>query len=101
MANQDDICKSKHFYDTEFEAQRAAAIAGSDFKAGLVPYRCGNHWHIANVRKELRSKYRAFNRSYCKYCDCFMRPSRYNKHITLPAHQGNVKRYEDSEADRR
>lgn len=87
-------CESKRFYDTEFEATIAAAKASGDFKAEMYAYRCGTHWHIANKNKQLRSRVRPFNRSYCQACDAYMRPGRYKRHITLAGHQRNVRKLE-------
>lgn len=87
-------CNSKRFYDTEWEADRAANIASYDFQAEMVSYRCGRHWHIANKQRKLRSKVRPFNRTYCEACNTYMRPSRYRTHITLAAHQARARRLE-------
>lgn len=89
-------CESKRFYDTEFEATIACAKAEGDFKAEMTVYRCGRHWHIANKNKELRSKYRTFRRSYCKYCDCYMRPVKYKKHLTKIGHQRNLEKEKET-----
>jgi hypothetical protein len=82
-------CQVKKFYDTEFEATRAAAIASYDFQAELIPYHCpgGNHWHIANKLKELRSRVRPHNRTWCDACGCYMKPGKWKSHITRAGHQ--------------
>lgn len=80
-------CDAKVFYDTEFEATIAAARASYDFAAPMVPYRHGRHWHIGNKRKELRSKNRPFNRTYCEACRQYMKPGRYERHVTMERHK--------------
>lgn len=84
MSNQ---CDAKKFYDTEFEATIAAARASYDFGVPMIPYRHNSHWHIANKIKELRSKNRTFNRTYCKPCDQYMKPGRWEKHIRFERHK--------------
>jgi len=80
-------CESKRFYDTEFEAERAASIASHDFTAPMQHYRCGTHWHIGNVHKALRSRNRPYNRTYCPACKIYMRPVRWRTHVTLGGHK--------------
>lgn len=79
-------CDAKRFYDTEFEAIREAAIASHDFQAEMIHYQCGSHWHIANKNRELRSKVRPFNRTWCEVCEVYMKPSRYRTHLTRAGH---------------
>lgn len=50
------VCKTKKFYDIEFEADRAAAIAEYKFKQAFKSYRCHNHYHICHVKPEEWSK---------------------------------------------
>lgn len=45
----------KRWYDTEFEATRAAAIAEFDLRSQMNAYRCGNHWHITNRIRKYRT----------------------------------------------
>lgn len=87
-----DSCKAKAFYDTEFEAERAAAIAGHGFGAEMEAYLCprGKHYHIANKKRALRNKFAKQN-TYCEPCQAWMRSSRYQKHIFLPAHIARAK----------
>lgn len=90
--NTQNQCDAKRFYDTEFEAQRAASIASADFGVEMLHYRCGRHWHIANKYRALRSANRKFNRAYCDICDVYMRPKRYPTHIALAGHLARAKR---------
>lgn len=52
------VCKTKKFYDTEFEADRAAAIAEYNLKQGFKSYRCvqGKHYHICHSDPQQWSK---------------------------------------------
>lgn len=92
MANP---CDAKKFYDTEFEATVAAAKTSSRFNTEMISYKHGRHWHIANKNKELRSRVRTFNRTYCKPCDVYMRPGRWEKHIKFLRHQKMALKAED------
>lgn len=83
-------CDAKRFYDTEWEAERAASIAEHDFGAPMVWYKHGTHWHIGNKIKNLQSKRRTFRQAYCKACDVFMRPSHFKAHQEKPGHLRNV-----------
>jgi hypothetical protein len=90
-------CEAKRFYDTEFEATIAAARAEADFKAEMLPYHCryGNHWHIRNKDRALMSRFRkAGQRTYCKYCDCYLKVGSWVKHRQKLGHQRNVRKAE-------
>ena len=82
-------CNVKILYDTEFEAERAASIAGYNFKSEMKHYPCGKHWHIANRMKINRSKQRSFNKGWCDICQTYMKPQNYERHITMRGHQSN------------
>lgn len=80
-------CNAKKFYDTEYEATRAAIITSHEFGTEMIPYRHNSHWHIANKHKSLRSKNRKFNRTYCEPCDQYMKPGRWGTHIKFERHK--------------
>lgn len=81
-------CDIKVLYDTEFEAEIAAAKMGYKLGVEMVSYRCPNtsHWHIANADPELRSRRRTVNRTYCEACDCYMKKGRWRTHQTTRRH---------------
>lgn len=80
-------CAVKRYFDTEFEAERKATIQSHRYGVELIPYKCGNHWHLANKRVELRSRYREDSRSYCRACGVYMKPRQWSKHQTLSSHR--------------
>lgn len=51
------VCDRKKLYDTEFEANRAAAITETRWGEAMMSYPCGKHWHIAHVEQRLRNKH--------------------------------------------
>lgn len=83
-----NLCDAKKFYDTEFEAEIAAAKSSHVYEAELVAYKCwyGNHWHVGNVDPTLRSKFRLFNRTYCQPCNQHMKAKTYREHVNKARH---------------
>lgn len=92
-------CDAKKFYDTEFEATIAAAKTSHRFDTEMVPYRHNSHWHIANKRKDLRSKHRTFNRTWCEACHTYMKPGQWEKHVKKERHKYLVRRQQREEAE--
>lgn len=82
------VCNSKVFYDTEFEAERAAAIVGYRRRQEFEAYQCGKHWHIAHSNPEERNKYpRLEKKDWCEVCEQPINPNRYQKHIQTGSHK--------------
>lgn len=56
-----DVCHTKRFFDTEFEATINAAKIEGKFKEEIMAYQCGTHWHITHVdptkRRGVGSRY--------------------------------------------
>lgn len=49
-----NVCDTKTFYDTEFEAEIEAAKVGWRHGEEFEAYACGNHWHITHKNREQR-----------------------------------------------
>lgn len=82
------ICNSKVFYDGEFAAQRAAAIAEHRWGQEFEAYPCGTHWHIAHKDATERNLYpRREKRDWCDACQQVIKPTRYWKHIETGSHK--------------
>lgn len=82
------VCHSKVFYDGEFTANRAAAIAEHRWGEEMVAYRCGTHWHITHKKKEERNKFpRIEKRDWCDACQQPIRPIRWQKHTETGSHK--------------
>lgn len=62
------VCQTKKFYDTEFEANRAAAIAEYNLKQEFRAYRCHTHYHICHSNPKDWSK-------RCPHCKLLMKKS--------------------------
>lgn len=43
------VCDTKTLYDTEFEAEVAAAKVGHRRDEEFEHYQCGRHWHICHT----------------------------------------------------
>lgn len=50
------VCETKIRYDTEFEADRMAAIIGHAHNEDMKSYHCGNHYHVCHSKPEQWSK---------------------------------------------
>lgn len=61
------VCQTKMHFDTEFEAQRAAAIAEDKYGEEMMPYQCNWHWHLTHANPDKR---RGFGHRYRKCDDC-------------------------------
>lgn len=59
-------CRTKKHYDTEFEATVAAAKSEIQFRAEMIPYSCGSHWHISHRDPSERGRYK--KRYLCPHC---------------------------------
>ena len=78
MARYFPGCETKKHYDTEFEAQRAAAITEDYLKAEMVPYQCGPHWHITHKDPSKRRGYGMYYR--CPHCKQIIKRKRIEYH---------------------
>lgn len=73
------VCKSKKFYDSEWEAQQAAIRAEDRFGDELVPYQCGVHWHLTHKdRAKSRGLGHKFDR--CNECGMVMKKVKLKGH---------------------
>lgn len=61
-------CKTKKYYDTEFEAIVAAAKTEGDVGAPMKHYKCpeGRHYHVTNVDRSKRNRHLKHYR--CPHC---------------------------------
>jgi hypothetical protein len=85
--HRQEACNYKQLYDTEFEAQRAAAKMERRVEEQFHHYPCGNHWHIAHTDPTLRNKHVKILKDHCDLCGCNMKPERYMKHLKTQGHQ--------------
>lgn len=76
------VCDSKVFYDTEFEATRAAVKTEFAIGEAMEPYLCpgSRHWHITHSDKSQR---RGAGHRYAKCPDCgqIMKKYKMEQHI--------------------
>lgn len=72
-------CKSKVFYDTEFEATHAAYQ-----RDGMIAYRCPetNHYHITHEKKEERRGY-GWKYWECPNCHSIINRNNKRKHEVI------------------
>lgn len=68
------VCKTKKFYDTEFEALRAAALAEYKFGEEFRAYQCvgQRHYHICHADPQKWSK-------RCPHCKMLMKKGTVHK----------------------
>lgn len=71
------VCHSKRFYDTEFEAQVAAAHHNVEMRA----YRCPgtNHYHLTHVDRTKRVGH-GQKIAHCKKCGGYFSARRFGVH---------------------
>lgn len=89
--NNVEVCSRKATYDTEFEAERAAAIKEHRYGEEMVPYRCGKHYHLTHKQVSKRGKHE-LPKEYCEVCDSHMRVSHYRTHITRSGHLNRARK---------
>jgi len=73
------VCDTKKFYDTEFQAQRAASKTEWSLNAEMIHYPCGTHWHISHKNKSERRGY-GHNYWRCPHCKQIIKKSKIDKH---------------------
>lgn len=73
-----NICDTKVFYDTEFEATISAAKHKEDMRI----YQCGTHWHLTHA-DETKSRGFGGGRRYtrCPHCKQIYRRSNTKVHM--------------------
>lgn len=73
------VCQTKKSYDSEFEAQRAAAITEHRLGEAFAPYQCSRHWHITHVDRQKR---RGVGHRYsrCPHCKNIFSRDNIKKH---------------------
>lgn len=73
------VCRTKRYFDTEFEATINAAKIEAKWKEEMEPYACGNHWHITHSDP---SKRRGVGHDYarCPHCKKIFKRAKMNKH---------------------
>ena len=76
------VCQSKAFYDTEFEATLACARWRMD-EEEMIPYRCPgtNHFHITHKERTKRVGM-GFKYKRCPGCNTVLKSQNFKKHIT-------------------
>lgn len=78
------VCKSekKKFYDTEFEAERAANIMAFKHGEDFVYYTCGRHFHVTHLDPRLRSgAKKAKKQLKCQKCNQFIERGKEITHL--------------------
>lgn len=77
--SQPTLCRMKKHYDTEFEAEIAAAKLSYWWKEEYVHYPCGDHYHIAHKDPK---KWRGTGHKYwrCPKCKQIMKRKNASKH---------------------
>lgn len=82
-----NACDYKKLFDTQFEADRAAALASYKFGTEMVAYQCYKHYHIANANPALRNHHVKKPRvNWCEICKVVLNPKNYDKHILKARH---------------
>lgn len=71
-------CDTKKFYDTEFEAEIAAAKFEGVTGAMMVPYKCGRHFHITHADPDQRRGYGIYWR--CPRCKQIIKRGKIKSH---------------------
>jgi len=71
-------CTNKLRWESEWEAQIAAAKSEYKWRKPMKIYPCGNHWHVASLLKEDRNHGGKYD--WCKACQTTIRKSNMRKH---------------------
>lgn len=77
--NEYTVCQTKVHFDTEFEAERAVAIAEYRFGDELISYACGRHWHITHKDLDRRQGF-GHRFKKCENCGEVVKRSEMHKH---------------------
>ena len=81
-----NVCDTKVMYDSEIEADIAAAHSNSEMES----YECGDkykHWHLTHKKKEERLGHgRGAKYGKCRYCKRIM------KRVNLPRHNCSARK---------
>lgn len=74
------VCDSKKLYDTEFEAQRAAAISEHQFGEEFTYYKCNQHYHLTHADRNRRGSKRT-KQLLCQNCNEYIERGRELTHL--------------------
>jgi hypothetical protein len=74
-----NVCETKVRHESEFEANRAAAIAEHKWGEEMESYQCGNHWHITHTDLNQRRGTGHFYKR-CPHCKSIFNLKQYQKH---------------------